>query len=145
GDRSTITVPVIPTHELPILYAWSLQKYVKVPSVSKVQLNTDFWRGAPMTGGALAMSGLESHTIPVEFTPVIVCGSVGFVSDHRTIVFRGTETFSGRKACTAYTGSPQPATTSTTGGNAIPPVPVRFPAIPGWILQKTVYVPGDRE
>src|SRR5438046_2980484 len=51
GDRSTITVPVMPTHEFPILYAWSLQKYVNVPSVLKVQLNTVGWPGAPRTGG----------------------------------------------------------------------------------------------
>src|SRR5205823_5122221 len=102
GDRSTITVPVMPTHEFPILYAWSLQKYVNVPSVLKVQLNTVGWPGAPRTGGRPAgRSGLESHTMPVAFVPVIVCGSVGFVSDHRTIVFLGTETFSGLKAWTA--------------------------------------------
>src|SRR6267378_855609 len=63
---------------------------------------------------------------------------------HRTMVPRATATFSGANAWSAYTWSPQPATTFTMGEVTGPDVIVKLPFIPLWILQRYWYVPGTR-
>src|SRR5438128_10938384 len=126
-DGSTMTVPTIPAQELPTWYAWTLQKYVNVPAVLEVCLNVA--PGVISTGGGPGglKFALESQ---MRAGPVIVWGSVGFASLHWTIVPWTTVMFSGAKACTAYTESPQPAVAWTVTVET-PVTTTSVPVIPG--------------